>query len=54
MNYLSQTKNELRGCFLISDKRILLRVDYNVPIKNKIIQDDSRIIESIPTIHHIL
>lgn len=34
----------------ISSKRILVRVDYNVPIKNGEIQDDNRIQASLPTL----
>ncbi|MBD3330927.1 phosphoglycerate kinase, partial [Candidatus Peregrinibacteria bacterium] len=40
---------ELKG------KKILIRVDYNVPLDNKgEIEDDSRIMASIPTIKHLL
>lgn len=34
----------------ISGKRLIVRVDYNVPIKNGEIQDDNRIKASIPTL----
>lgn len=34
----------------ISGKRLLIRVDYNVPLKNGEIQDDNRIKASIPTL----
>ena len=36
-----------------SNKNILLRVDFNVPIKNNIIQDDKRIISTFPTINFL-
>jgi phosphoglycerate kinase len=36
------------------NKRVLLRTDYNVPLKNGQILDDFRIRESLPTIEHIL
>lgn len=35
-------------------KRVFLRVDFNVPIKNGVIQDTRRIDEAIPTIKYIL
>ena len=36
--------------FDLSGKRVLVRVDFNVPIKNGIITDDNRIKESLKTI----
>jgi phosphoglycerate kinase len=38
----------------ISGKRLLIRVDYNVPLKNGEIQDDNRIKASIPTLKFAL
>lgn len=37
--------------YSISGKNVLLRTDYNVPIKNNIIINDERIMASIPTIN---
>eukprot|EP01080_Neovahlkampfia_damariscottae_P011400 gene11400-4567_t len=36
------------------NKRVIARVDYNVPIKNGVISDDTRIITTLPTINYIL
>ena len=35
-------------------KKVLLRVDYNVPIKDGVITDDTRMTESLPTIKYLL
>jgi phosphoglycerate kinase len=38
----------------ISGKRVFLRVDFNVPLQNGTITDDTRITSSLPTIKHAL
>ena len=40
--------------FDLKNKRVIMRCDFNVPIKNGKITDDNRIIESIPTIKYAL
>lgn len=39
---------DLRG------KRVLIRVDFNVPMKNGVITSDKRIVEALPTINHAI
>jgi phosphoglycerate kinase len=39
---------------LLHGKRVLVRVDYNVPIEEGRISDDKRIRETIPTIQYLL
>ena len=38
----------------VKGKRVLLRCDFNVPIKNGRILDDSKIIESLTTIEYLI
>lgn len=39
---------------VVRDKKVLLRVDYNVPIQNGVILDDSKIKETLETIFYLL
>lgn len=38
----------------VRDKRVLVRVDFNVPMREEIITNDSRIIAAIPTINYLI
>ncbi|HMV78343.1 MAG TPA: phosphoglycerate kinase [Leptospiraceae bacterium] len=50
---MSISKKTIRDIKL-TGKKVLMRVDFNVPIKNGVIQDETRIAASLPSIRYIL
>mmetsp|Transcript_6156 Transcript_6156/g.4350 ORF Transcript_6156/g.4350 Transcript_6156/m.4350 type:complete len:90 (-) Transcript_6156:1047-1316(-) len=39
---------------LIKDRKVLMRVDFNVPLKDGVITDTKRIVSTLPSINYLL